>query len=71
LWGEYRSINYLYTPAERLHYGNMLFDLITNGTLKITIHKVYDFSAEGVREAHSDLVEGKSVGKLVVKVADE
>lgn len=62
--------NYVYTAAESLHYGTLIFDLISKGTLKIKIHKEYEFSAEGARAAQSDLVGGRTVGKLVLKVSD-
>jgi len=62
--------NYLYTPSEFHHYFTELFDLIDSQKLKILINKVYVFSAEGVRQAEKDLIEGKSVGKLLVKVSD-
>ena len=64
-------MNYVVTPAERNHYGSLLFDLISKGTLKINIHKEYEFSTEGVRQAQADLTGGKTVGKLVLKVANE
>ncbi|KAG1892608.1 hypothetical protein F4604DRAFT_1700434 [Suillus subluteus] len=62
--------NYTYTPAEALYYGNALFSLLANGTLKARIFKEYPFTAEGVRQAQIDLTSGKSTGKLVVKVSD-
>jgi NADPH:quinone reductase-like Zn-dependent oxidoreductase len=63
--------NYLATRAENLHYTSMLFDLLAKDELKIKIHAEYEFTPEGVARAHTDLVEGKTVGKLVIKVADE
>lgn len=62
--------NYTYTPAETLHYGNALFSLLANGTLKTQIFKEYPFTTEGVRQAQIDLTGGKTTGKLVVKVSD-
>ncbi|KAG1814029.1 uncharacterized protein BJ212DRAFT_1300887 [Suillus subaureus] len=62
--------NYTYTPAEALHYGNALFSLLANGTLKTQVFKEYPFTTEGVKQAQIDLTSGKSTGKLVVKVND-
>lgn len=66
-----RMNNYAYTPSEILHYGTQIFDLISNGTLKIKIFKEYPFTAEGVKQAQQDLTEGKTTGKLVIKVSDD
>ncbi|RDB19329.1 putative quinone oxidoreductase [Hypsizygus marmoreus] len=60
--------NYTYTPEEALYYGRKVFELIGDGTLKINIFKEYPFTAEGVREAQSDLVSGKTTGKVIIKV---
>jgi NADPH:quinone reductase len=63
-------MNYVVTPEERFYYGTRVFDLIEKGTIKIKVFKVYPFTAEGVGQAHTDLVSGKTTGKLVIKVAD-
>ncbi|EMD32574.1 hypothetical protein CERSUDRAFT_87891 [Gelatoporia subvermispora B] len=65
--------NYTYTPEEANYYGTELFDLISKGVLKINIYKEYPFTTEGVREAQTDLSTrgGKTVGKLMIKIADE
>jgi NADPH2:quinone reductase len=63
--------NYVFEPEETLYYGNKVFELIKNGTLKINIFKEYPFTAEGVRQAQIDLVGGKTTGKLIVKVTEE
>lgn len=65
---ENRMSNYLVTPDEAHHYGTLIFDLISQGVLKINIFKEYPFTAEGVQQAQKDLTGGKSTGKLVVKV---
>lgn len=62
--------NYTVTLEERNHYGAELWSLVSNGTLKINIHAEYSFTAEGVRQAHTDLTTGKTTGKLLIKVAD-
>jgi NADPH:quinone reductase len=60
-------MNYLVTPAESLHYGSLVLDLIDKGVLKVNVYKEYKFLAEGVRAAHTDLVSGETTGKLVIK----
>lgn len=60
--------NYTYTAEEAYYYGKKLFELIAKGTLKIFIHKEYPFTVEGARQAQTDLVGGKTVGKLVINV---
>jgi NADPH2:quinone reductase len=63
--------NYMYTPEEGRFYTEEVFGMISDGTLKIAIFKEYEFTAEDLQQAHKDLAGGKTVGKLVVKVADE
>ncbi|KAG6888328.1 hypothetical protein C0992_008828 [Termitomyces sp. T32_za158] len=63
--------NYAYTPEEAYYYGKKVYELIGNGTLKINIFKEYPFTAEGIRQAQSDLVGGKTTGKLIVKVTSD
>jgi len=63
--------NYCATPEEGLHYANEVFGLIQSGTLKINVHKVYPFTADGVVDAQKDLTGGKTTGKLAIKIADE
>lgn len=62
--------NYVYTPEEGRVYSAQLWKLITDGTLKINIHGEYPFTAEGVKQAQKDLTGGKTVGKLLIKIAD-
>ncbi|KAF9245646.1 hypothetical protein BU15DRAFT_40852 [Melanogaster broomeanus] len=62
--------NYAYTSSEKMYYSNALWKLVQNGTMLPLIHKEYPFTAEGVKEAQSDLVGGKTTGKLVVKVSN-
>ncbi|KAI1798102.1 NAD(P)-binding protein [Ganoderma leucocontextum] len=62
--------NYLYTPEEGRTYIAELFKLIGNGTVKISIHADYPFTAEGVQQAQRDLTGGKTTGKLIIKVVD-
>jgi len=49
------------------HYGKKVCELTANGTLDIHIH-TYPFTVEGLREAQTDLVSEKTVGKLVINV---
>ncbi|KAF9469594.1 hypothetical protein BDZ94DRAFT_1278795 [Collybia nuda] len=60
--------NYVFTAEEAHYYGSKVFKLVEDGTLKIHVFKDYPFTTEGVRQAQSDLVEGRTTGKLVVKV---
>ncbi|KAI8986772.1 NAD-P-binding protein [Trametes punicea] len=61
--------NYVYTPEEGRRYTTELFKLIANGDLKIRIHAEYPFTAEGVQQAQKDLTGGKTMGKLIVRIA--
>ena len=63
-----RMANYTYTASEALYYSNKLWSLVESGTLKSIVHEEYPFTAEGVRQAQTDLTGGKTVGKLVIKV---
>ena len=65
-----RVVNYMVTLEERNHYGAELWSLVSSGTLRINIHAEYSFTAEGVRQAHTDLTTGKTTGKLLIKVAE-
>jgi len=60
--------NYVFTAEEGAHYGKLLFELVEKGELEIKIFKEYPFTAEGVKEAQSDLTGGKTTGKLIIKV---
>ncbi|KZT08736.1 NAD-P-binding protein [Laetiporus sulphureus 93-53] len=64
--------NYTVTPEETLQYGTELFQLISSGVIKIVVYKEYPFTTEGVREAQTDLTTrgGKTIGKLVIKIAE-
>jgi NADPH2:quinone reductase len=63
--------NYVYTPEEAAHYGQVLFGLIEHEGLKIQIYDEYPFTTEGVQQAQSDLTVagGKTAGKLLIQVA--
>ncbi|KAI0777784.1 NAD-P-binding protein [Trametes elegans] len=63
--------NYIYTPEEGRRYITELFSLVANGKLKIRIYAEYPFTAEGVQQAQRDLTGGKTIGKLIVKVAPD
>ena len=67
----FRMGNYMQTPEEGRVYSTEVFGLISDQILKVTIFKEYQFTAEDLQQAHRDLAGGKTVGKLVVKVADE
>lgn len=62
--------NYLVTLEERNDYSAELWALVSSGALRLVIHTEYPFTAEGVRQAHTDLTSGKTTGKLLIKVTD-
>jgi NADPH2:quinone reductase len=61
--------NYIFTPEEAAYYGKAVFDLVEKNELKIQIYKDYPFTTEGVQNAQRDLTGGKTIGKLLIKVA--
>ncbi|KAI0050622.1 NAD-P-binding protein [Auriscalpium vulgare] len=65
------AVNWVTNVEERDRYSAELFKLVASGELKINIFQDYPFTAEGVRQAQSDLTTGKTTGKLLIKVADE
>ncbi len=66
-----RLRNYLYTPQEAQEYATEFYDLVSTQRLNVRVHGEYPFTAEGVQQAERDLAEGKTVGKLLIKIADE
>jgi NADPH2:quinone reductase len=66
-----RTFGYLAEPEEVTRYGQELYDLVANGTIKVQVHHEYPFTAQGVQNAHSDLASGSTTGKLIVKVIDQ
>lgn len=62
--------NYLVTPEEGSHYSKLFFDLVSKGVLKFNIFREYPFTAEGEREAQTELPRGKTTGKLILKIGD-
>ena len=63
--------NYIYTPEEGRLYTSELFRLVSEGNLKVQVHKEYPLRAEGVRQAQKDLTSGQTVGKLLIKIRDD
>ncbi|KAI1785866.1 NAD-P-binding protein [Ganoderma leucocontextum] len=59
---------YVLQPSNGRDYGQELVDLLANGAVKPVISKEYPFTAEGVAQSQNDLAEGRSVGKLLIKV---
>ncbi|RHZ47367.1 hypothetical protein Glove_585g64 [Diversispora epigaea] len=57
--------NYIYTKEEFQQYTKELFDLIINGKLNIKIWKIYKLNE--VRQAHEDLAQRKTTGKLLLE----
>ncbi|KAE9401945.1 NAD-P-binding protein [Gymnopus androsaceus JB14] len=62
---------YCVTPDEVYYYVNKVFELVSSGVLKVDIYKEYPFTTEGGRQAQRDLVGGKTMGKLIIKVSDQ
>jgi len=58
----------LVNPEQTEHYGQVTFAPIASGAVKVNIWKEYPFTAEGVQEAQTDLVQRKSIGKLIIKI---
>ena len=61
---------YMSTPEEGTHYSRLFFDALSKGVLKVNVFHEYPFTAEGVQQAQTDLVGGKSAGKLIIKIDD-
>ncbi|PIL33841.1 hypothetical protein GSI_03547 [Ganoderma sinense ZZ0214-1] len=62
---------YVQDPENGRDYGQELVDLLASGAVKPVVGKEYPFTAEGVAQSQKDLAEGRSVGKLLIKVASE
>ncbi|KLO09266.1 NAD-binding protein [Schizopora paradoxa] len=62
--------NYVVTPEESYYYTTELFKLIENGTVKINVHKVYPFTAEGAKQTQIDITGRGTTGKLVIQVSE-
>lgn len=58
--------NYIHTPEEWNHYVSLLFKLIKENKLKITVSAVYPLKE--VRQALTDLASRKTTGKLIVEI---
>jgi NADPH2:quinone reductase len=65
-----RMTNYIYTPEEAFYYIQQVWKMIGSGDFKMNIFKEYPFTAEGVKQAQQDLTEGKTMGKLLIKIAN-
>jgi len=63
-------MNYMVTPEEGTHYSKLFFNVVSQGIVKINIFHEYPFTAEGTRQAQTDLPRGKSTGKLIIKIGD-
>lgn len=63
-----RLNNYILTPEEFRQYADEYFQFLADG-LKVEIHKVYPFTADGVRQAQIDITGRGTIGKLLVNVA--
>ena len=62
---------FIQQPADGKDYGKELVEVLASGAVKPVIGKEYPFTAEGVVQAHKDLADGRSVGKLLIKVISD
>ncbi|RDX41041.1 NAD-P-binding protein [Lentinus brumalis] len=60
---------YAEDPKEAREWFEGVFRLVADGTLKMRIHAEYPFTAQGVQKSQTDMVNGTSVGKLLIKIA--
>ncbi|CAO1635829.1 unnamed protein product [Parajaminaea phylloscopi] len=61
-------VNTVGTQEEMDKYSADIFDLAAKGVIKPHVHGEYAFSADGLRQAHADLTQRKTTGKLLVKI---
>ncbi|CCA70149.1 related to NADPH2:quinone reductase [Serendipita indica DSM 11827] len=64
------SSQYMVTPREIREYNSLLWKTVKSGELKAVISKEYPFTPEGVGEAQEDQASGRSLGKLVIRIAN-
>ena len=55
---------YVHTQEEFQSYAKELFELVQSGALRLSVHKEYDLSTEGIRQAQEDISESRFVFKL-------
>ena len=67
--GVLRASNYLRHPKSGRRYLTELYGLIASGFLKAVVSTEYPLTAEGVAHGQRDQSEGKSIGKILIKVA--
>lgn len=49
----------MHTQDEFQSYAKELFELVRSGALKLSVHKEYDLSTEGIRQAQEDISESR------------
>ncbi|WVF72401.1 hypothetical protein IAT40_007216 [Kwoniella sp. CBS 6097] len=59
------------TQEEWTEYTDELTDLSRKGVTKYAVHKVYEFSEEGVRQAQIDIEGRGTSGKLLIRVSED
>ncbi|KAI1785868.1 NAD-P-binding protein [Ganoderma leucocontextum] len=62
---------YVQQPENGRDYGQELVGFLESGAVKPVISKEYPFTAEGVAQSQTDMAEGRSVGKLLIKVTSD
>ncbi len=65
----HRASTYLRHPKNGRQYLTELYGLIASGVLQAVVSTEYPLTAEGVAQAQRDQSEGKSIGKILIKVA--
>lgn len=60
--------NYIFTRQEFDTYSQELFDLLKQGVVKLSVHKEYEFGAEGIKQSQVDITSRGTTGKLVIKL---
>jgi NADPH2:quinone reductase len=59
---------FIETQEEFEHWSNELFNLFAQGVITEEIYKVYTFN--DIKQAHTDLESGKTVGKLILTLSN-
>lgn len=50
---------YVHTQEEFQTYAKELFELVQSGALRLSVHKEYELSTEGIRQAQEDISESQ------------
>ncbi|KDN43188.1 GroES-like protein [Tilletiaria anomala UBC 951] len=61
--------NYVVTREELDRYSNELWELLAKSVIKLSVHKDYSFSAEGIKQSQIDITSRGTTGKLLIKIS--